>query len=78
MDTNSHRHPDFVATREAEGRQEFEVIIRGVPGIHLSHSEMSDAVYALVKAKAEALHGEHPYFDIEVSTVTFSMGRNQG
>lgn len=74
ISTTSHKHSDFVKEREKEGRQDFEVIIRGVPGVHLSHSDLVDAIYDLVKVKAEALPGDHPYFDIEVTSTTFSVG----
>lgn len=68
MDKTSHNHPDFVKEREAEGRQDFEVIIRGMPDIHLTPQEVGAALYDLLKAKADAIEGDGPYFDIETNT----------
>lgn len=76
MNSSSHKHPDFKDfkdEREKEGRQDFEVVVRGVPDIHLTSQEVTDAIYAMVKTKAEAMP-VHPYFDVEINCYTFRVG----
>jgi hypothetical protein len=71
---NDSQHTKFLNRLENEGeRREFEVVIRGTEKIQLTSEEISEALYEKVNTKAEALVGDKPHFDVEVSTHAFSV-----